>query len=186
MHMQSCLELHHPDVGFTRCSRTSPLAVSIKQENGLIETGYPPTAALGSPLSSGSSTGSGSFYGGQHCYFSGKNLDSLNTVPRLGVLGNPSSMYSKAALVWSPTPDTYGKSTGLSSSSSAAPVRPVSPSSGLVHWMSMMADHAHMNMPAHPSPHDVHYMWNGVEVKFNLLLIWEKNLCLLSYLNVLF
>ncbi|XP_076365374.1 uncharacterized protein LOC143254306 isoform X3 [Tachypleus tridentatus] len=80
---------------------------------------------------------------------------------------NNGTAKQKAALVWTPTPDTYGKSAGLSTSSSAAPVRPVSPSSGLVHWMSMMADHAHMNMPAHPSPHDVHYMWNGVENKTN-------------------
>ncbi|XP_076306537.1 uncharacterized protein LOC143223043 isoform X1 [Tachypleus tridentatus] len=167
MHMQSCLEFHHPDVGFPRYPRTSPYAVSIKQENGLAEPGYPPAATLGSPPSSGSSTGSESFYSGQHCYFSGKNVDSFNTIPRLGVLGGSASMYSKTALVWPPTPDSYVKSPGLSAPNSAAPVRSVSPSSGLVHWMSMMADHAHVNLPSHPSPHDVHYMWNGVETKMN-------------------
>ncbi|XP_076365377.1 uncharacterized protein LOC143254306 isoform X5 [Tachypleus tridentatus] len=94
-----------------------------------------------------------------------EQLDSLIGMSR--PLTSWTEYGTKAALVWTPTPDTYGKSAGLSTSSSAAPVRPVSPSSGLVHWMSMMADHAHMNMPAHPSPHDVHYMWNGVENKTN-------------------
>lgn len=32
------------------------------------------------------------------------------------------------------------------------------PSQGLMHWMSVMAEH--MNNPHH----DVHYMWNGIEV----------------------
>lgn len=45
--------------------------------------------------------------------------------------------------------------------------RSVSPNSGLVHWVSMMADHAHVPSPAHTgAPHPdsaaaVHYMWNG-------------------------
>ncbi|XP_076320483.1 uncharacterized protein LOC143230575 isoform X3 [Tachypleus tridentatus] len=165
--MQSCLELHHLDEGFVRCPRTSPLAVSIKEENSFVEPGYPLTTALGgSPPSSGSSTGSGSFYGGHHCYFSGKNFESFTAVPRLGVIGS-GSMYSKTALVWPPPSDTYAKSAGFTGASPTASVRPVSPSSGLVHWMSMMADHAHVNVPAHPSPHDVHYMWNGIETKMN-------------------
>ncbi|XP_076320485.1 zinc finger protein rotund-like isoform X5 [Tachypleus tridentatus] len=73
----------------------------------------------------------------------------------------------KTALVWPPPSDTYAKSAGFTGASPTASVRPVSPSSGLVHWMSMMADHAHVNVPAHPSPHDVHYMWNGIETKMN-------------------
>ncbi|XP_076306542.1 uncharacterized protein LOC143223043 isoform X6 [Tachypleus tridentatus] len=92
---------------------------------------------------------------------------------RDSIAGKPNSLASwmeygtKTALVWPPTPDSYVKSPGLSAPNSAAPVRSVSPSSGLVHWMSMMADHAHVNLPSHPSPHDVHYMWNGVETKMN-------------------
>ncbi|CAN7985866.1 unnamed protein product [Ixodes hexagonus] len=67
------------------------------------------------------------------------------------------SQKGAAALVW-------GGSEGRVSSSSAAmsgplagaSAGPASPSSaGLVHWMSVMADH------------DVHYMWNGVETKTN-------------------
>uniref|UniRef100_T1JKT8 C2H2-type domain-containing protein n=1 Tax=Strigamia maritima TaxID=126957 RepID=T1JKT8_STRMM len=76
---------------------------------------------------------------------------------------NPLQQYhsKKAALVWSPAPDPHVKSSALS-----VQARPQSPgSSGLVHWMSMMAEHPHMNTP-HP-PHDVHYMWNGVEVGTN-------------------
>lgn len=40
----------------------------------------------------------------------------------------------------------------------------VSPNSGLVHWVSMMADHAHVPSSAHSAPSHadaVHYMWNG-------------------------
>lgn len=77
---------------------------------------------------------------------------SKQSFSRLRSFGGSPNMYSKPALVWSPAPDPHGKSSGNTSST-----RPGSPSSGLVHWMSMMADHNH----------DVHYMWNGVETKMN-------------------
>lgn len=59
-----------------------------------------------------------------------------------------------------------GVGTGLGNAPpvSGATGRPVSPGSGLVHWVSMMADHAHVPAPAHSGPphHEaVHYMWNG-------------------------
>jgi hypothetical protein len=54
--------------------------------------------------------------------------------------------------------------------SGAASGRPVSPNSGLVHWVSVMADHAHVPSPAHTAAQHVdsavHYMWNGaIEVR---------------------
>ena len=49
---------------------------------------------------------------------------------------------------------------GPSSSSNASNNPPTQQSAGLMHWMSVMAEH--MTNPHH---HDVHYMWNGVEVK---------------------
>lgn len=43
--------------------------------------------------------------------------------------------------------------------------RPVSPTSGLAHWVSMMTDHAHGSGHGAPQHHDnIHYMWNGIEV----------------------
>jgi hypothetical protein len=41
---------------------------------------------------------------------------------------------------------------------------------GLVHWMSVMAEH--MN---NPHPHDVHYMWNGVEVSTQSITFQNHN-----------
>ncbi|GAB6023035.1 hypothetical protein CHUAL_007129 [Chamberlinius hualienensis] len=69
--------------------------------------------------------------------------------------------FKKAALVWPPSvADTHAKSAGCL----ASPARAASPTSpGLTHWMSIMAEHPHMSNP-HP-PHEVHYMWNGVETK---------------------
>ena len=100
-----------------------------------------------------------------------------------------SSLSQKAALVWPATADpssVHGKSASVTSLTSAGhplgaslanpngpvPGRPVSPSPGLAHWMSMI-DHSHGHMPApahtgpahhhhhHPSE-QLHYsMWNG-------------------------
>lgn len=54
--------------------------------------------------------------------------------------------------------------------------RPVSPNSGLAHWVSMMADHAHVPSPAHsgaPHPNSaaVHYMWNGTNGRYLISFI---------------
>ncbi|XP_067138776.1 zinc finger protein ZFP2-like isoform X4 [Centruroides vittatus] len=75
-------------------------------------------------------------------------------------------LIKKAALVWSPTSETHAsKPGGLAAAATPSPGRPVSPaSSGVIQWMSMMADHAHSSVSTH---HDVHYMWNGVETKMN-------------------
>ncbi|KFM68553.1 hypothetical protein X975_18889, partial [Stegodyphus mimosarum] len=155
--MQSCLEYHHPPhhpqgsphVTFRRYSPHSsspPQPIKEEEPSGALTTASP--ASGGGPAVS---SGGGGFYGSQHCYLPAtKKVESL---PRLGMLsGSTPGMYSKA-LVWSPAPDTHGKTSGLSSSANSGPV---SPSSGLVHWMSMMSEH----VPA--SPHDVHYLWNGV------------------------
>lgn len=58
-----------------------------------------------------------------------------------------------AALVWGGSEGRVSSSSAMSGPLAGASAGPASPSSaGLVHWMSVMADH------------DVHYMWNGVEV----------------------
>ena len=103
----------------------------------------------------------------------------------------------KAALVWPgvPDPGVHGKSSGIvglsgggganSSLVNTPPVsgansgRSVSPNSGLVHWVSVMADHAHVPSPAHTGSQHVdsavHYMWNGsLEVCLPLILICLK------------
>ncbi|CAN8016046.1 unnamed protein product [Ixodes persulcatus] len=68
------------------------------------------------------------------------------------------AVYSKgaAALVWGGSEGRVSSSSAMSGPLAGASAGPASPSSaGLVHWMSVMADH------------DVHYMWNGVETKTN-------------------
>lgn len=84
----------------------------------------------------------------------------------------------KAALVWPGAPEggVHGKGAsvgltaglgpgGLGNVGAGGSARPVSPNSGLVHWVSMMADHGHVPSPAHSGPAHpdaVHYgMWNN-------------------------
>ncbi|KAG0412603.1 hypothetical protein HPB47_010244, partial [Ixodes persulcatus] len=63
-----------------------------------------------------------------------------------------SAMKGAAALVWGGSEGRVSSSSAMSGPLAGASAGPASPSSaGLVHWMSVMADH------------DVHYMWNGVE-----------------------
>ncbi|XP_023219512.1 zinc finger protein rotund-like isoform X7 [Centruroides sculpturatus] len=167
--MQSCLEFHHSNVTFRRYSPSSPLQHPVKEEDQLHEP-HLDSCSVSSSCAGGvtptSSRSSGSFYGAPHCYVPGKKVDSLNSLPRLGMLGGQHSMYPKAALVWSPTSETHAsKPGGLAAAATPSPGRPVSPaSSGVIQWMSMMADHAHSSVSTH---HDVHYMWNGVETKMN-------------------
>lgn len=81
----------------------------------------------------------------------------------------------KAALVWPGAPDNgmhpkagsvcLSGGGALANSTSANSGRPVSPGSGLAHWVTMMTDHAHGSGHGGPQHHDnVHYMWNGIEV----------------------
>lgn len=92
------------------------------------------------------------------------------------------SSFQKATLVWG----AGGAESGLKTSSGVGPAGGrMSPSSGLVHWMSVMADHA----PPAPSPHDsvsphhmsAHYLWqtsaNGVEVSLQKNFIHRPWYC---------
>ncbi|CAG2162871.1 unnamed protein product [Oppiella nova] len=119
----------------------------------------------------------------QNCHFPFFNKSRMSYDSNRILNSSANSMYSvkKAALVWPGAPDggVHGKSTsgaGIAGIGGGAvntpPVsgptsgRPVSPNSGLVHWVSVMADHAHVPSPAHSaSQHvdsaSVHYMWNG-------------------------
>ncbi|KAK8377042.1 hypothetical protein O3P69_013588 [Scylla paramamosain] len=67
-----------------------------------------------------------------------------------------------AALVWPPGGEgSHNKGAGVAGGvgGSSPPTSQQAAPQGLVHWMSVMAEH--MNNPHHDA---VHYMWNGVEV----------------------
>lgn len=72
------------------------------------------------------------------------------------------SLVPKAALVWPPGGEgSHNKGAGVAGGvgGSSPPTSQQAAPQGLVHWMSVMAEH--MNNPHHDA---VHYMWNGVEV----------------------
>ncbi|CAB3381704.1 Hypothetical predicted protein [Cloeon dipterum] len=77
----------------------------------------------------------------------------------------------KAAFVWSSPPpasevsSAHGGGKGGGVVAGGTPPGAATPGSaqGLVHWMSVMAEH--MN---NPHTHDVHYMWNNVEVSISI------------------
>lgn len=91
-------------------------------------------------------------------------------------------MYSfspKAALVWPPGGEgSHNKGAGVAGGvgGSSPPTSQQAAPQGLVHWMSVMAEH--MNNPHHDA---VHYMWNGVEVStqhslfFLLIFIYKSD-----------
>ncbi|XP_064459287.1 zinc finger protein rotund-like isoform X3 [Ornithodoros turicata] len=74
---------------------------------------------------------------------------------RLALGSPPANVYPKAALVWPPSDGNGGVASTGGGGGGGGKGAPGSPS-GLVHWMSAMAEH-----------HDVHYMWNGIETKMN-------------------
>ncbi|GFU81940.1 hypothetical protein TNCV_2537491 [Trichonephila clavipes] len=63
------------------------------------------------------------------------------------------SVFLDKALVWSPAPDSHGKTSGVSTSANNGPVSP-----SLAHYVSMMSEHVS------GSPHDLYHLWPGVEV----------------------
>lgn len=78
----------------------------------------------------------------------------------------------KAAFVWSSPPQASevsshggGKTGGVVAGGTPPGGATPGSAQGLVHWMNVMAEH--MN---NPHTHDVHYMWNNVEVIIFLLI----------------
>jgi hypothetical protein len=65
-------------------------------------------------------------------------------------------------------------SSALANNNNNNPPAPSQPQAGLMHWMSVMAEHM---TSANPHHHDVHYMWNGVEVNNQniLILFWNPS-----------
>jgi hypothetical protein len=55
----------------------------------------------------------------------------------------------------------FGSSASNNNNNNNPPPTSSQPQAGLMHWMSVMAEHM---TSANPHHHDVHYMWNGVEV----------------------
>lgn len=85
----------------------------------------------------------------------------------------------KAAFVWSSPPQASevsshggGKTGGVVAGGTPPGGGTPGSAQGLVHWMSVMAEH--MN---NPHSHDVHYMWNNVEVRtiFLISLVYSRN-----------
>lgn len=73
------------------------------------------------------------------------------------------SLFLQAALVWPPGGEgSHNKGAGVAGGvgGSSPPTSQQAAPQGLVHWMSVMAEH--MNNPHHDA---MHYMWNGVEVR---------------------
>ncbi|XP_076052915.1 zinc finger protein rotund-like isoform X3 [Oratosquilla oratoria] len=70
-----------------------------------------------------------------------------------------SNIEEKAALVWPPGGEgSHNKAGGHGSVGGSSPPASQQAPQGLVHWMSVVAEH--MNNPHHDA---VHYMWNGME-----------------------
>ncbi|GFU08267.1 uncharacterized protein NPIL_429251 [Nephila pilipes] len=159
--MQSCLDYQHhhhpqgsPHVTFRQYSPHSsspPQPIKEEEPSGALTMASPASGSGGGVVPAVSSVGGG-FCGSQHYYLPvTKNVDSL---PRIGMLGGSTpGMYSKA-LVWSPTADSHGKTSRVSSSANNGSVSP-----SIAHYMSMVSEHVS------GSPHDIPYLWNGVENK---------------------
>ncbi|XP_066942570.1 zinc finger protein rotund-like isoform X3 [Macrobrachium rosenbergii] len=95
------------------------------------------------------------------------NLDEMRrpSSPSYPSYGQGTPRPSEAALVWPPGGEgSHNKSAGVAGGvgGSSPPASQQAAPQGLVHWMSVMAEH--MNNPHHDA---VHYMWNGVESKMN-------------------
>lgn len=96
----------------------------------------------------------------------------------------------QAALVWPPGGEgSHNKGAGVAGGvgGSSPPTSQQAAPQGLVHWMSVMAEH--MNNPHHDA---VHYMWNGVEVSthqtrvLSYLFINLVFFCSRSFVNMRF
>nr|XP_053640605.1 zinc finger protein rotund-like isoform X1 [Cherax quadricarinatus] len=96
------------------------------------------------------------------------NLDEVRrpSTPHYAHYAHPSPRPAEAALVWPPGGEgSHNKGAGVAGGvgGSSPPTSQQAAPQGLVHWMSVMAEH--MNNPHHDA---MHYMWNGVESKMNV------------------